>query len=58
MTKANFFVFVQFAAIGAILLTGPWLAQPPLRRHHLERVLGDKAAGGKSEQQLTTGLGF
>lgn len=28
MSKANLFVLVQFAAIGAILLTGPWLAQP------------------------------
>lgn len=26
--KANAFVLVQFAAIGALLLTGPWLAQP------------------------------
>lgn len=29
MTKASLFVLVQFAAIGAILLTGPWLPQPP-----------------------------
>lgn len=28
MTKANAFVLIQFAAIGALLLTGPWLAQP------------------------------
>ncbi|MCL4257203.1 MAG: hypothetical protein KJZ53_01590 [Anaerolineales bacterium] len=29
MTKATLFVLVQFAAIGALLLTGPWLPQPP-----------------------------
>lgn len=29
MTKANLFVLVQFAAIGGLLLTGPWLPQPP-----------------------------
>lgn len=29
MTKANLFVLVQFAAIGTLLLTGPWLPQPP-----------------------------
>lgn len=29
ISKANFFVLVQFAAIGGLLLTGPWLPQPP-----------------------------
>ncbi|HRN51333.1 MAG TPA: methyltransferase [Anaerolineales bacterium] len=29
MSKANLFVFIQFAAIGGLLLTGTWLPQPP-----------------------------
>lgn len=29
MSKANLFVLVQFAAIGGLLLTGPWLPQSP-----------------------------
>lgn len=29
MSKATLFVLVQFAAIGGLLLTGPWLPQPP-----------------------------
>ncbi|MCW5873801.1 MAG: hypothetical protein KIS88_04070 [Anaerolineales bacterium] len=51
MTKANLFVFVQFAAIGGLLLTGPWLPQPPA-------LLALLAAGGALVVWAMLSMGF